>query len=1061
MNTDITLRQTAISLFTAFMLCMLIIAPASAATITYTYDTAGQISRAAYSSASIEYTYDNSGNRTSKTITQLIPEISVSPAVLSFSNTSAGSSFLSQIITVTNTGTGSLNISSVTLSGTNASDFTKTSDTCTVSAIDPAAYCQIQITFNPLTSGPKQAALSIASNSLSSPNVDIPLAGTGISTLTVLINPASSGTITGLGITCPSECTETYATASPVIELTAAPSTGYHFTGWTGDIASTVNHLSLPVDTNKIVAANFSINIYTITSSAGAGGTVSPLGSLTVDHSANQTYTITPNIGYAIAEVFIDGISAGPVATYTFSNITSGHTIDASFRTINALTASVQTSKGRKLTGIKTYLFRDTGAYSNLTQTTDTNGQATYNTSAIAAGNYKIRTDYLGYQFWSPVFTLSSTGATTVLIPEQTAALSITPAIAGIKTYLFTSAGIYVNKTITTDSSGTAAYDIPTGKTYKIRADYLSQQYWSPVTSGQDTAITIPMSDAVVTVTSNGVPITNVKVYLFTSTDTYLNISGTTDTDGTVSFSLPSGVYKFRADYQAKQFWSQAETLNPDETKTIAISTGGGTFTLTILKNQTTALAGAKCYVFNQGGSPYLNLSGTTDANGAVTFSLADGAYQFRIDHLGYQFWTEAITIPQTLSQSLLIDHKEIAITTQGQLDTEISPIANVPVYLFTPSGTYLNTTQNTDANGRVSFSLPDKPFLARTDFLGQQFWSDAINYQDTVITIPEGIASIHVNINNQDIAGNRVYVYGETGTYLNVSALTDANGITDFRLPEETYTFRTDYQSQQLRKTAGIDRDITTTVEITAPSTLFRLHADTGTGSLADAKTYVFNSAGAYLNISGTTDASGMVSFSLISGSYKIRLDYLGYQYWTDLITIPDVTEMVLSIPHSNRAVTVQGIYAMDQQAIANIPVYLFTSSGAYQGITRTTDPNGQTSFFLPDADYRIRADYLGSQFWSEVFRAADTNITINAGIVRLMITRAGLPVANAKVYLFSEAGAYLGRFVTTDATSIAEFTLPDMNYKFRIDEAGQQHWSGLITVIPDQVSDVEVEIE
>jgi hypothetical protein len=213
--------------------------------------------------------------------------------------------------------------------------------------------------------------------------------------------------------------------------------------------------------------------------------------------------------------------------------------------------------------------------------------------------------------------------------------------------------------------------------------------------------------------------------------------------------------------------------------------------------------------------------------------------------------------------------------------------------------------------------------------------------------------------------------------------------------------------------------------------------------------------------NISGTTDASGMVSFSLISGSYKIRLDYLGYQYWTDLITIPEVTETVLSIPHSNRAVTVQGIYGIDSVPIADIPVYLFAPAGAYQGIIRTTDPNGQTSFFLPDADYKIRADYLGTQFWSEVFRATDTSITINEGMVRLVVTRAGLPVANAKVYLFSEAGSYLGRFITTDAASIAEFTLPDMNYKFRIDEAGQQHWSGLITVIPDQVSDVVVEIE
>jgi len=980
MNTDNTFRQTAISLLMACILSLLIIAPASAAPINYTYDAAGQIQTVTYPNGyGITYTYDTSGNRLSSEVT-LTPD--TTPDAFAFDS-----------------------ISNVALN-------------------------------------------TFAESS--------PITITGINTpVAVSITSGEYAISTDSGATW-----STYSSSTP---STIAPDSMIKVRQMSAATYSTATVITLTIGN---VSGNFSVTTiaeptYTVTPSAGPNGSIAPATPQVVNQNANTSFTITPNAGYAVADVLIDGVSAGAIATYTFSNVTGNHTIAASFRTLNTLTVSVETSKSRKLTGIKTYLFKDTGAYTNLSQTTDTNGTSTFSTSALAAGNYKIRADYLGYQFWSPVFNLPNTGAATVLVSEQTATLSVTPVISGIKTYLFTSAGTYVNKTVTTDSSGTAAYDIPTGKTYKIRADYLSQQYWSPVTAGEDVSITIPMSDADITVTGNGLPISNIKVYVFNSAGTYLNISGTTDAAGTVSFPIPSGTYKFRADYQAKQFWSQNETLNPDETKAIAISTGGGTFTLTVLRNQTAGLAGAKCYVFNQGGSPYLNLSGTTDANGQVSFSLADGSYQFRIDHLGYQFWTDVITIPDTLSQSLLIEHKEIAVTAEGQLVTDISPIANIPVYLFTPSGTYLNLTQNTDVSGRVSFSLPDKPFLARTDFLGRQFWSDAINYQDTAITIPEGIASIHVNINSQDIAGSRVYVYGETGAYLNVSALTDANGKADFRLPEATYTFRTDYQSQQLRVTAGIDRDITTIVEITAPLSIFRLHADTGTGALADAKAYVFNPAGTYLNISGTTDASGMVSFSLISGNYRIRLDYLGYQYWTDIITIPDTTETVLSIPHSNRAVTVQGIYGTDSLPIADIPVYLFTPSDAYQGITRTTDSNGQALFFLPDAEYKLRADYLGAPFWSAVFRATDTAITINEGIVRLIVTQAGVPVPDAKVYLFSEAGSYLGRFVTTDAAGIAEFRLPDMNYQFRIDDSGQQHWSGLITAVPDQVSEIVVDLQ
>jgi hypothetical protein len=50
-----------------------------------------------------------------------------------------------------------------------------------------------------------------------------------------------------------------------------------------------------------------------------------------VAQGANQVFTITPGSGYTIADVLIDGSSAGAVSSYTFTNVSSSHTISASF----------------------------------------------------------------------------------------------------------------------------------------------------------------------------------------------------------------------------------------------------------------------------------------------------------------------------------------------------------------------------------------------------------------------------------------------------------------------------------------------------------------------------------------------------------------------------------------------------------------------------------------------------------------------------------------------------------------------------------------------------------
>ena len=70
---------------------------------------------------------------------------------------------------------------------------------------------------------------------------------------------------------------------------------------------------------------------FTIVSSAGPGGSITPLGSRSVNSGADQTYTIIANSGYHIDDVKVDNVSIGTPASHTFSNVTANHTIAASF----------------------------------------------------------------------------------------------------------------------------------------------------------------------------------------------------------------------------------------------------------------------------------------------------------------------------------------------------------------------------------------------------------------------------------------------------------------------------------------------------------------------------------------------------------------------------------------------------------------------------------------------------------------------------------------------------------------------------------------------------------
>ncbi|MCK4747029.1 MAG: hypothetical protein KAT15_08340, partial [Bacteroidales bacterium] len=85
------------------------------------------------------------------------------------------------------------------------------------------------------------------------------------------------------------------------------------------------------VQSNHTISATFIIRTYTITPVAGDNGSITPSEATVVFHGTDMEFTITPNTGYGVEDVLVDEVSVGPVASYTFADISSDHSISATF----------------------------------------------------------------------------------------------------------------------------------------------------------------------------------------------------------------------------------------------------------------------------------------------------------------------------------------------------------------------------------------------------------------------------------------------------------------------------------------------------------------------------------------------------------------------------------------------------------------------------------------------------------------------------------------------------------------------------------------------------------
>lgn len=124
----------------------------------------------------------------------------------------------------------------------------------------------------------------------------------------------------------------------------------YRFDGWklegdtTGKVYTNDEVKTMVINGNMAFTASYtyvggssgggsgSVSSYIIKAAAGANGSISPKGTISVSRGADKTFSIKADAGYEIADVRVDGASVGAVRTYEFKNVTKAHEIYATFK---------------------------------------------------------------------------------------------------------------------------------------------------------------------------------------------------------------------------------------------------------------------------------------------------------------------------------------------------------------------------------------------------------------------------------------------------------------------------------------------------------------------------------------------------------------------------------------------------------------------------------------------------------------------------------------------------------------------------------------------------------
>jgi hypothetical protein len=222
----------------------------------------------------------------------LSPFVNLSPPSYNFGNQVVGTTSSAAPITLTNTGNATLNITSVTIAGTNSGDFSQT-NTCGAS-LAANASCTLSVTFTPTASGLRSGSLTIT-DSASPATQSVSLTGTGVATPLVSLSPPS--------LTFPAQKVGTSSSAQSVTLKN------------TGSAVLSITSITVSGDFSQTNTCGSSL-------AANASCTLSVTFTPTASGLRSGSLTITDNASPATQTVSLTGTGTAPVASLSPTSLT-------------------------------------------------------------------------------------------------------------------------------------------------------------------------------------------------------------------------------------------------------------------------------------------------------------------------------------------------------------------------------------------------------------------------------------------------------------------------------------------------------------------------------------------------------------------------------------------------------------------------------------------------------------------------------------------------------------------------------------------------------------------
>ena len=364
-----------------------------------------------------------------------------------------------------------------------------------------------------------------------------------INTYQLTVSSTTGGTIT---VPASSPVTVNHGVATTI---TAVATVGYTFTGWTvvTGTASIATPAALSTTAtltsgNATVRANFTLNQYTLTYTAGANGTITGTSPQTVNHGANGSLvTAVPNAGYHFT-TWSDGVLT---AARTDLNVTGNITVTASFA-INQYTLTYTANANGTIVGTTPQTVNH-GANGSLVTATPNSGYhfTTWSDGVLTAartdlnvtGNITVSASFAinTYQL-----TVSTTTGGTITVPASSP-VTVNHGVATTITAVATGGYTFTGWTVVT---GTASIATPaalsttatlTSGNAEVRANFALNTYQLTVTSTVGGTITVPPTSPVTVGSGVATTITAVATVGYTFT-------GWTVVTGTASIATPAAL---------------------------------------------------------------------------------------------------------------------------------------------------------------------------------------------------------------------------------------------------------------------------------------------------------------------------------------------------------------------------------------------------------------------------------------------------------------------------------------------------------------------------------------